>query len=164
MSGDRDLLQLLTDPAVSVLNRGAPPERRVQTRPDVHTRFGVHPEQWPCFRALTGDPADNIPGIRGVGALTAARLLSGGPTLDQLLASDRLVGAVGTRIAAHAEHLRRWRDLIRLDHNVDLPDDLTTGHPTPHLAPAAATLDELALWDTATLNTPSPTEKDRIAC
>lgn len=163
MSGDRDLLQLLTDPAVSVLNRGAPADRRVQTRPDVHARFGVHPGQWPCFRALTGDPADNITGIRGVGAATAARLLSGGLTLDGLLASDRLVGAVGARIAAHTEDLRRWRDLIRLDHRVDLPDDLTTGHPTPHLVPAAAILDQLALWDTTTLNTPPP-DKDRIAC
>ncbi|MFE5325502.1 5'-3' exonuclease H3TH domain-containing protein [Embleya sp. NPDC056575] len=127
MSGDRDLLQLLTDARVSVLNRGAPPERRIRTAADVEARFGVAPGQWPCFRALTGDPADNIPGVRGVGPATATRLLTGGLSLEGLLVSDRLVGVLGRRVTGHAASLRRWRDLIRLDHRVDLPDDLTAG-------------------------------------
>ncbi|MGK5451164.1 5'-3' exonuclease H3TH domain-containing protein [Streptomyces radiopugnans] len=39
-------------------------------------RYGILAEQWPDVRALMGDLADNIPGIRGIGTKTAARLLA----------------------------------------------------------------------------------------
>jgi len=41
----------------------------------VSEKFGVRPEQMADFLALTGDSVDNIPGIPGVGAKTAAALL-----------------------------------------------------------------------------------------
>lgn len=61
-SGDRDLLQLAND-TVTILS----PARRTITPADVLARHGVTPRQWPDYRALTGDPSDNIPGVRGIG-------------------------------------------------------------------------------------------------
>ncbi|MFV2198724.1 5'-3' exonuclease [Nocardiopsis sp. LOL_012] len=145
MSGDRDLLQLLDQPRTRVLNTAATAERQITAAADVLDRFGVLPRQWPDYRALTGDPSDNIPGVRGVGPVTARRLLSGGIGLDEMLASDRLSGTVGRRVLAHRQDLLRWRELIHLDHKVPLTPAPDTG-PTPQLLPAARILDGLRLW------------------
>jgi len=52
----------------------------------VKQRLGVRPEQVADFLALTGDAVDNIPGVPGIGAKTAAILLAHFDTLDALLA------------------------------------------------------------------------------
>ncbi len=41
----------------------------------VHHRYGVYPHQMADFKALKGDPSDNIPGVPGVGEKTAVKLL-----------------------------------------------------------------------------------------
>ena len=76
-SGDRDLYQLLDHRGVTILT----PTRATLSAADIHRRCGVLPRQWPDYRALTGDPADNIPGIPGVGPKTAAALLADGGRL-----------------------------------------------------------------------------------
>ena len=54
----------------------------------VAEKFGVQPEQMADFLALTGDSVDNIPGVPGVGAKTAAALLNHFDDLDAM--RDRL--------------------------------------------------------------------------
>jgi 5'-3' exonuclease len=61
-SGDRDFYQLLDNRQVTILT----PNRTEVTAADVRQRFGVLSRQWPDYRALTGDPTDNIPGRRCV--------------------------------------------------------------------------------------------------
>ncbi|MEO8670978.1 MAG: 5'-3' exonuclease H3TH domain-containing protein [Tahibacter sp.] len=50
----------------------------------VKDRLGVHPHQVADYLALTGDAVDNIPGVSGIGAKTAATLLAHFDTLDAL--------------------------------------------------------------------------------
>ncbi|HSN01555.1 MAG TPA: 5'-3' exonuclease H3TH domain-containing protein [Rudaea sp.] len=52
----------------------------------VKQRLGVRPDQVADFLALTGDAVDNIPGVPGVGAKTAAQLLAHFDTLEALYA------------------------------------------------------------------------------
>jgi DNA polymerase I len=52
----------------------------------VKRRLGVRPDQVVDFLALTGDAVDNIPGVPGIGAKTAASLLAHFDTLDAMLA------------------------------------------------------------------------------
>lgn len=146
MSGDRDLHQLLDRPCVRILNTAAHPERRIITAERVNDRYGVRPRQWPDYRALTGDPADNIAGIPGIGPKTAARLLHDGLTLDDLPASGRLIGATGARVIERWDDVRRWRDLIRLDAKITIPYDPVRRKATPPLPPAAVILESLHLW------------------
>ena len=54
---------------------------------DVVARFGVAPAQLPEFLALAGDSSQNVPGVRGIGAKTAAALLKLYETLAALMAS-----------------------------------------------------------------------------
>ena len=50
----------------------------------VAEKFGVQPEQMADFLALTGDAVDNIPGVPGVGAKTAAALLNHFKDIDAI--------------------------------------------------------------------------------
>jgi 5'-3' exonuclease len=63
----------------------------------VERRFGVRPEQMVDLLALAGDPIDNIPGVRGIGQIGAARLLSHFGTLDELYRRVTEVGQLRLR-------------------------------------------------------------------
>lgn len=144
MSTDRDYLQLIDD-RVQVCNTARRKDRQLIGPADVVDRYRVQPRQWCDFRALTGDPADNIAGVAGVGDRTAARLLDGGLTLDQLPGSGRLTGAKGAAITAAWPLVLAWRDLIRVNPAIDLPLHLTAT-ATPPLPTAARVLERLELW------------------
>src|SRR5947209_9811463 len=71
---DRDLLQLV-GPLIETMAPGNPP-RFARNEEDVRARLGVAPSGVPSFKALAGDASDNIPGVRGIGAKTAASLVN----------------------------------------------------------------------------------------
>ncbi len=112
VTGDKDLAQLI-GPHDLVWDYA----RRERYGPDgVHARLGVWPPQIPDFLALTGDSVDNIPGVPGVGAKTAAALLAHFETLDGLYARlDEVQFLRGIRSAkAIAQRLREHRALALL--------------------------------------------------
>jgi len=84
LTADRDLYQAVSeDVAVLDMGKGG----GLELGPgDVRDRYGIAPEQVPDFIALRGDPSDGIPGAPGIGAKTAAELLSAHGTLENLLA------------------------------------------------------------------------------
>jgi 5'-3' exonuclease len=102
MTSDRDAFGLIDahTRVLRIINGGVEasplltPERLV-------TLLGVRPEQYRDFAALRGDPSDNLPGVRGIGPKTAARLLaalgSARAAFDDLAA---VAEAVGPRVAA----------------------------------------------------------------
>jgi DNA polymerase-1 len=111
-SMDQDYYQLVRDPspdhaAVRVLNTAMRPGTRLIGPAEVTARYGITPGQYD-FRALCGDASDNIPGVRGVGAKTAAALLAGGLVLEDMPASGRLSGSKG---AANRGDLAAGADL-----------------------------------------------------
>lgn len=144
LSGDRDYYQLLTD-HVHVLNTAMHPGKRHIGPDEVFARYGVTPRQWPCYRALTGDTADNIPGVKGIGAITAAKLLADGLTLNDLPGSGRLVAAKGRAITQAWAQVLAWRDLIRLREDITLPLK-PTGLPSAALPKPADIIERLGLW------------------
>ena len=144
MSGDKDYYQILTD-RVSILNTARKPGQRAIGPTDIETRYGVTASQWCDYRALSGDPSDGLPGIRGIGPKTAARLLAGGLALDDLPLSGRLAGRTGKAILDGWEQLLAARNLIRMNAGIPLPNP-PTGRPSPQLPPAATILEELGLW------------------
>jgi 5'-3' exonuclease len=124
-SGDRDLHQILTD-SVSILT----PARRHLTAAWLATQFGVTAPQWPDYRALTGDPADSIPGIDGIGPKTAVRLLAGGIGLEQVPGCPTLTPRHRQAITASWDKLLAWREIIRLNDKVPL-SEATPAPPPP---------------------------------
>ena len=70
---DKDLAQCVRgDRVVQVDRRG----KKIRDAEGVREKFGVEPILIPDFLALVGDAADGYPGISGIGAVTAARLLN----------------------------------------------------------------------------------------
>jgi len=129
VTGDRDLLQTV-GPRVRVVfvgRRGGP---HVDYDEDAVTaQYGVPPARLPTLRAFLGDPADDLPGVPGVGPRIAARWVSAyGDIAGLLAATDRLAPAhLRAVVAAHAEQLVRVEALGRL------VTDLPLG-PGPHFA------------------------------
>lgn len=102
VSGDRDLLQLVS-PQVTVLAPGrSMRELSVMTPEAVRAKYAVDPASYVAFAALRGDVSDNLPGVPGVGPKTAASLLDRFGTLDALVAALDEVTPVRVREAIQA--------------------------------------------------------------
>ncbi|GAA0723008.1 5'-3' exonuclease [Dokdonella soli] len=111
VSADKDFGQLIGDGD----EQWDPPRNQRWDGAGVKARLGVTPAQVADYLALTGDATDNIPGVPGIGAKTAAILLHHFGTLDALLARADEVAFLRTRgAAAAALRLREHADLARL--------------------------------------------------
>ncbi len=83
MTGDMDSLQLVS-PHTSVISSKKGGELMIYTPPEVVNKYQLTPDQIVDFKALKGDPSDNIPGVAGIGDKTATQLLHQFQTLDNL--------------------------------------------------------------------------------
>ena len=89
---------------------------------DIERHFGVQPECFADYLALTGDEVDNIPGVPGVGHRTAASLMKAFGSLDELYAHLERVaglklrgaGTLGARLSAHRESVYLARRLTHI--------------------------------------------------
>lgn len=137
-TSDRDAFQLASDHTTILQpQRGASALARIGPA-QVRERYGVDPAQVTDFIALRGDPSDRIPGARGVGEKTAARLLGEHGSLDALLAAGRF--------EAEAARLRDFRSIATMDPSAPLPeiDDLDPDWAAGAAAARALGLDGLA--------------------
>jgi DNA polymerase-1 len=122
-SADKDMMQLVGE-GVQVIDAM---RQHTFTRAAVIEKFGVPPEQIADFLALVGDTSDNIPGVEGIGKVTAAKLLTEHGTLDAILAAaPAMKGKLKERFTdpVQIERLRLSRRLVELDREVKLPMEL----------------------------------------
>ncbi len=85
VTGDKDLLQLVNNKHVGVflLQKGMS-DYQLYDSAAVNDRFGFGPELVPDFKALMGDPSDNIPGVKGIGQKTATTLIDTFGSIESL--------------------------------------------------------------------------------
>jgi DNA polymerase-1 len=82
VTSDKDLAQLVTERS-SLLDFA----KGIRYTPEtVREKFGVRPDQMTDFLGLAGDAVDNIPGVKGIGAASAAELLARFGHLEDLYA------------------------------------------------------------------------------
>ncbi len=84
ITGDRDLLQLVTDRIIVNLPGRSMADAKDYYKDDVIAKMGVRPDQVVDLKALMGDSSDNIPGVPGVGQKTAIKLLDEYDNLDSV--------------------------------------------------------------------------------
>ncbi len=88
-------------------------------------KYGVEPRQLADYLALVGDRGNNISGVPGVGAKSAADLLTRFATLDDALAAaDTVPGRLGGLLREHGETARRCRRLVGLKIDLELGTNL----------------------------------------
>jgi 5'-3' exonuclease len=130
ISRDKDLAQLMRDGDL-FWDFGA---RGQFGYHDIERHFGVTPERFADYLALTGDSIDNIPGVPGVGQRTAAVLMKAFGSLDELYADLTRVaslplrgaGTLGARLAAHRESVYLARRLTRIACDLSLGASVST--------------------------------------
>ncbi|HET7314147.1 5'-3' exonuclease [Salinisphaera sp.] len=148
VTSDKDLAQILGDDDTLW-------DYARETRYDraaIVERFGVAPEAIPDYLALVGDTVDNIPGVPGIGAKTAAALLSCFSDIEAMLADLDAVSAAPirgakslvSRLEKHAAQARLSRRLASLVGDIDLdPDQRAIARRAPDTVRLAALCDEL---------------------
>jgi len=116
-TGDKDLFQLVDDHVRIVSLAGEPTAMDAEA---VACKTGVRPGQIPDWLALTGDAADNIKGVPGVGPKTAAKLLNAFPNLQAVYAQLEAVESPRLRqvLADSRDIVERNLKMVRLDCDV----------------------------------------------
>jgi len=75
ITGDLDTLQLVSKKTKVYFLKGGIKEAKIYDKKAVYQRYCLEPNQMVDFKALRGDPSDNIPGVKGIGQKTAVDLL-----------------------------------------------------------------------------------------
>ncbi|MCF8026536.1 MAG: DNA polymerase I [Desulfobacteraceae bacterium] len=122
VSGDKDMIQMLTD-RVSMWD---PMKDEVTDRRQVVSVRGVEPSQMVDIQGLSGDTADNIPGVPGIGDKTAVSLIKTYGSMDNLYA--RLSGITASKqrekLAEYKDQAFLSRKLAKIDTNAPVKLDL----------------------------------------
>jgi len=115
ITGDRDLLQLVTDRVVVNLPGAKISDSTDYYPQQVMEKLGVRPDQVVDYKALVGDTSDNIPGVRGIGQKTAETLLKKYATLDDIYGHlDEISGRVKAMLEEHKKEAYMSYDLARI--------------------------------------------------
>jgi len=124
ISRDKDLQQLLSE-KVSLLEPGSNARRYAL---DFVAKEGFEPAVFPDYQALTGDSIDNIPGVRGVGAKTAGKLVGKFGALENIYAQRerwpetgiKTTSQVAKNLVAQREYAFLFRRILRLEPDAEL--------------------------------------------
>lgn len=127
VTGDRDLFQLV-DEETSVLYVAKGVAKHEVITPEVLVgRYGIAAARYVDFAVLRGDPSDGLPGVRGIGEKSAARLVSQFASLEEMLEaaadpSSVLTPSVRTRLLADVDYLTRARTVVTCVDTLELPE------------------------------------------
>ncbi len=125
LTGDLDVLQLVTDHVRVFASRRGISDTIIYDLDKVRERYGFEPPLVVDFKALQGDPSDNIPGVPGIGEKTAMSLVQQYGPLERVLEAVPSMpqGRVRRALEEHAEQARlsKWTATICTDVDVDLP-------------------------------------------
>jgi 5'-3' exonuclease len=158
LSGDKDLLQLVTEGAAGgdCESGGYGPIEMMDpitgvtwTHDAVVERWGVPPGQLGDVLALAGDASDNVPGVPGIGPKIAAQLLQEYGSLRTVLDMTDTVKQAGRRrnLETYRDQALLSRELVELKRDLEW-SDMQLLHPNDQeFAPPAAAADDLKVAD-----------------
>lgn len=118
ITSDKDLLQLLSD-KIKIYD---PMKRKYLKEEDCIKKFGVTPDKVIDVQSLMGDSVDNIPGVKGIGVKTAAKLINEFGGLDSLLENAEKVSgkSVKEKLIQGKDDALMSRKLVSLDKNAPI--------------------------------------------
>ncbi len=115
VSGDKDLMQLVGD---SVKMFDSMKDRRIGEK-EVEAQFGVKPRQVIDVLGLAGDASDNIPGVSGIGMVTASKLIAQYGSVEGVIEhAKELSKGLAERIEKDVDKARLSRELATIKTDV----------------------------------------------
>ncbi|WP_418303197.1 DNA polymerase I [Paenibacillus yonginensis] len=115
VTGDKDMLQLVSDHVQVALTRKGVTEVESYGFAEIQERYGLKPEQITDLKGLMGDTSDNIPGVPGIGEKTALKLLHQFGSVEEVLArTDELKGKMKENLVNHADDARMSKQLATI--------------------------------------------------
>jgi DNA polymerase I len=125
VSGDADLLQLIGEGVTVLLTKKGISSMERYDAEKLKEEYGLLPEQVIDFKALKGDPSDNIPGVPGVGEKTARSMLEKYDNLENIYANiDHLKARIASNLREYRDQLYTGKELVTLRRDLDLKTDL----------------------------------------
>ncbi len=124
VTGDRDLFQLVDETTRVIWVGQGVAKHQVVDSAWLVEKYGVLPERYVDFSVLRGDPSDGLPGVKGVGEKSAARLTKEFGSLEQLVqaaleGTGTISPAIRKSIADSAEYILRAEAVVSVV--LDLP-------------------------------------------
>lgn len=124
LTGDMDLVQLINDHVSLFAPTKGVSAPTVYTPATVREKYTFGPDKIVFFKALRGDASDNIPGVPGVGEVTAKKIIAQVDSLDelyQLLPKNHLKGLsekIEAKIITHKDQAYLSQQLATVDTKV----------------------------------------------
>lgn len=116
VSTDKGFLSLLS-PNIHIYDYF---NRRYLDESYVKNKFDIKPAQLIDLWTLTGDSTNKIPGVSGIGQITAANLLNEHGSLSAILKSDDIKPSIQEKLNASDEQIALSRELLTLKQNIPL--------------------------------------------
>lgn len=133
-TGDKDMAQLVN--GAVILEDGF--SGKITDVAGVEAKFGIQPSQMVDYLTLVGDSSDGIAGVKGIGKVTAQKLLNEYGNLHNILTNvAKIKGKAGKNLLEHAADIPLNRKLTTIVTNLDLNktwDDLKVQDPAHHNA------------------------------
>jgi len=131
ITGDRDLLQLVTERIIVSLSGRKLSESKDYTPDTVRESLGVRPDQVVDYKAMVGDKSDNIPGVVGIGPKNAQALLGKYDTLEEVYEHlDELKPGQQKKLQTDRDNAYLSQELSRIVTDLNIPLDLEKARVT----------------------------------
>lgn len=126
VTGDRDLFQLVDDTTrVIYVGQGVAKHALVDDA-WLLEKYGLPADRYADFAALRGDPSDGLPGVKGIGDKSAAKLVTDFPSLESIVTaaveqSPALSPAMRAKLSGAADYLLRAKLVVEVVRDLELP-------------------------------------------
>ncbi len=147
VTGDKDALQLISDTTHVLLTVKGISDTIEYDEAKLNEKYGLAPKNMIDLKSLMGDNSDNIPGVPGVGEVTALKLLAKYKTLEGVIANiDNEKGALQKKLAENVELARLSYKLGTINTEAPISVDVKDCAFTPqNMAAATPMLSQLEL-------------------
>jgi 5'-3' exonuclease len=125
ITGDRDLLQLIDDKKGNGVHMLGKDGGTLFAESEVRSKYGVRADQYIAFSVLKGDASDGLPGVKGIGEKTAAKLINDFESLEGIInaaKSDNPNISAKTKISIleFRDYINRAIKVVTLKNDLDL--------------------------------------------
>lgn len=110
VTGDMDLVQLVNEHVFLFTPTKGVSETTIYTPKSVKDKYTFEPAKMVFFKALAGDSSDNIPGIPGIGKVTATKVVTQFDSLDDLYAHLQKGGGIKGLTPRMVDTIRGGKD------------------------------------------------------